>query len=58
MNVNGQSFEILQRIRIGKLRARNEVSIRKQYALGCPSSSVPLVEGHDDDFNGRRACLL
>ena len=58
MNVNGQTFEILQRIRIGKLRARTEVSIRIQDALRYPSSSVPSVEGHDEDFNGGRACLL
>lgn len=58
MNVNGQTFEILQRIRIGKLGARKEVSIRIQDALRYPSSSVPLVEGHDEDFSGGRACLL
>lgn len=58
MNVNGQTFEILQRIRIGKPRARKEVSIRIQDALRYPSSSVPSVEGHDEDFNGGRACLL
>ena len=52
MNVNGQSFEILQRIRTGKLRARKEVSIRKQDALSYPSRSVPSVEGHEEDFNG------
>lgn len=28
MNVNGQTFEILQRIRIGKLGARKEVSVK------------------------------